>query len=190
MGKAIVDLVNGVAWAMQIEWELDENEQPVQDKKPIYVNPVSWETWITLPVKSYHLSIHSPKLEIRVPTVIIAQNFDKMPRKKPKRNPSNQGVQFRDGGRCQYTGKILNEEEGSVDHVVPLSRGGRDTWDNVVWSDKSVNATKGNRLNSEAGLHLIHPVRAPREVELWETIRKPMHPDWIPFMRKLRAQLS
>lgn len=41
-----------------------------------------------------------------------------------------------DGNRCQYTGALLRPDEGSLDHVVPRSRGGPDTWENLVWSDK------------------------------------------------------
>lgn len=190
VGKALVDLVNGVVHAFDIQWELDENGKPVENKRPVYVNPVPWDEWIKLPVMPWHLSIRSVKMEIRVPTVVIAQNYDKMPKKKPKKVPSNQGVKFRDGGRCQYTGRLLEDDEGSVDHVIPLSRGGTDTWDNVVWSAKDINATKGSKLNSEAGLRLIQPIKAPREVELWETIRKPMHPDWVPFMRRLAKNLQ
>jgi len=190
VGKAIVDLVNGVVCAMDLDWELDENGKPVENKRPIYANPVAWETWIKLPVRPWDPSIRTSKMEIRVPTVVITSKYDKMPKKKPKKTPSNQGVQFRDGNRCQYTGRMLESEEGSVDHVIPLSRGGTDTWENVVWSAKGINSTKGNKLNSEAGLRLISPVRAPREVEAWELIRKPMHRDWIPFMRKLAKLLK
>ena len=56
---------------------------------------------------------------------------------------------LRDGNRCQYTGKLLRPDEGSLDHVLPRSRGGRDTWENLVWSGKDVNARKGNRLPHE-----------------------------------------
>jgi len=190
VGKAIVDLVNGVVFAMDLDWALDENGRPVENKRPIYANPVPWETWITLPIRKWDPTIRTSKMEIRVPTVVITSKFDRMPRKTPKKTPSNQAVQFRDGNRCQYTGRIIEPSEGSVDHVVPLSRGGTDTWDNVVWSAKDINSTKGNKLNSEAGLRLIQSPRPPREVEAWETIRKPMHRDWIPFMRKLAKTLQ
>jgi 5-methylcytosine-specific restriction endonuclease McrA len=174
---------------MDIEWKLGEDGKPIPYTRPIYFNPVCWEDWIKLPVRPYDLAIRSTKMEIRVPTVVIAQKYDKMPKKKPKKTPSNQGVKFRDGGRCQYTGELIEDDEGSVDHIIPLSRGGTDTWDNVAWAKKEINARKGNALNSEIGLQLIQQPRQPREVELWETIRKPMHPDWVPFMRKLAKNL-
>ena len=190
VGKAIVDLVSGVIYAMDIDYELDENGNPIENKPPNYANPVSWNDWIQLPVRPYDLSIRSPKMEIRVPTVVITQRFDKMPKKKPKHTPNNQSVQFRDGNRCQYTGRVLLPNEGSVDHIVPRSRGGTDTWDNVAWADKSINTFKGNRLNDEVGLKLIRPPAKPREVELWETIRKPAHRDWVYFMQRLRNQTA
>lgn len=190
VGKAIVDLVGGVVLAMDISWELDENGKPLENKKPVYINPVSWKEWIELPVRDYDPSIRSVKMEIRIPTVVIAKNYDKMPKKSPKKTPSNLGVRFRDGGRCQYTGKVLSEEEGNVDHVIPLSRGGGNTWDNVVWADRSINAIKGNKLNREAGLRLIRPVQKPRIAEAWETIGRPKHRDWVPFMRKFSSNLE
>src|SRR5436190_9382484 len=65
---------------------------------------------------------------------------------------------------CQYTGALLRPDEGSLDHVVPRSRGGPDTWENLVWSSKQVNTRKGNRLPHEAGLKLLNVPRAPKEL--------------------------
>ena len=97
---------------------------------------------------------------IRVPTVIVAVNFAKVPKKRPKL--CSKTIRERDGNRCQYTGKLLKPDEGSLDHVLPRSRGGADTWENLVWSSKDVNARKGNRLPHEAGLKLLSIPRAPK----------------------------
>jgi len=61
-------------------------------------------------------------------------------------------IRERDGNRCHYTGRMLRPEEGSLDHVVPRSRGGKDVWENLVWSAKEVNQKKADRLPHEAGL--------------------------------------
>jgi 5-methylcytosine-specific restriction endonuclease McrA len=79
---------------------------------------------------------------------------------------------------------LLEPHEGNVDHIIPKSRGGKDIWNNVVWASKEINAMKGNRLNHEVGLKLIQPPQLPREIEVWETIRKPLHRDWVHFMRR------
>jgi 5-methylcytosine-specific restriction endonuclease McrA len=54
---------------------------------------------------------------------------------------------------------LLNPNEGSFDHVVPRSRGGTDTWENLVWFAKDVNQRKADRLPHEAGLK---PLNVPR----------------------------
>ncbi len=77
----------------------------------------------------------------------------------------------RDGNRCQYTGAWLRPDEGSLDHVVPRSRGGPDTWENLVWSSKQVNTRKGNCLPHEAGLKLLKAPRAPKELPVSALIR-------------------
>ncbi|MGH7990322.1 MAG: HNH endonuclease, partial [Limisphaerales bacterium] len=106
---------------------------------------------------------------IRVPTVIVAVNYARVPKKRPKL--CARAIRERDGNRCQYTGKLLAPDEGSLDHVLPRSRGGRDEWENLVWSDKAVNTRKGNRLPHEAGLKLLNAPRAPKELPVSALIR-------------------
>jgi len=70
-----------------------------------------------------------------------------------------------------------------LDHVVPRSRGGQDAWENLVWSEKSVNQRKGNRLPQEAGLKLLKVPRAPKEVPVTVLIRNVSEiDDWKLFL--------
>ena len=107
--------------------------------------------------------------QIRVPTVIVAVNYAKVPKKRPKLCAS--AIRERDGNRCQYTGRVLHPDEGSLDHVVPRSRGGKDAWENLVWSAKEVNQRKADRLPHEAGLKLLSVPRAPKELPVSALIR-------------------
>jgi 5-methylcytosine-specific restriction endonuclease McrA len=66
---------------------------------------------------------------------------------------------------------VLHPNEGSLDHVVPRSRGGKDAWENLVWSAKEVNQRKANRLPHEAGLKLLPTPRAPKESPVSALIR-------------------
>ncbi len=120
---------------------------------------------------------------VRVPTVIVAVNFARVPKKRPKLCAKT--IRERDDNRCQYTGKVLKPEEGSLDHVVPRSRGGQDAWENLVWSSKAVNAKKGNRLPHEAGLKLLTVPRAPKELPVSALIRNAHSiPEWKLFVEK------
>jgi len=92
-----------------------------------------------------------------------------VPKKRPKL--CSKTIRERDGNRCQYTGKLLKPDEGSLDHVLPRSRGGVDSWENLVWSSKDVNTRKGNRLPHEASLTLLSVPRAPKELPVTALIR-------------------
>jgi hypothetical protein len=105
-----------------------------------HIRPVKWDEWITLPVREHDAFVRTARGAIRVPTVIVAVNYARVPKKRPKLSAKN--IRERDGNRCQYTGKLLRPDEGSLDHVVPRSRGGADTWENLVWSRKDVNRAR------------------------------------------------
>ncbi len=134
-----------------------------------HIRPVTWDEWIMLPIRDGDNAVQTVRGAIRVPTVIVALNFAKVPKKRPKL--CAKAIRERDRNRCQYTGTLLRPDEGSLDHVLPRSRGGKDEWRNLVWADKTVNAKKGNRLPHEAGLKLLSVPRAPKELPVTAHLR-------------------
>jgi 5-methylcytosine-specific restriction endonuclease McrA len=167
---AFCQMATNVATALEIDGEN-------------HIRPVTWEEWITLPIRDGDNAVHTVRGAIRVPTVIVALNFAKVPKKRPKLCAKT--IRERDGNRCQYTGKLLRLDEGSLDHVLPRSRGGKDEWENLVWSDKTVNAKKGNRMPHEAGLKLLTEPRAPKELPVTALIRNPQSiADWKLFVKE------
>jgi len=145
------------------------------------IRPVTWDEWIRLPIREQDEAVRTVRGPIRVPTVIVAVNFAKVPKKRPKLCART--IRERDGNRCQYTGRLLHPDEGSLDHVVPRSRGGRDAWENLVWAAKDVNQRKADRLPHEAGLRLLAVPRAPREVPVTALIRNTTGvEDWELFL--------
>ena len=145
------------------------------------LRPVTWDEWITLPIRDGDNAVRTVRGAIRVPTVIVAMNFAKVPKKRPKLCART--VRERDGNRCQYTGTLLRPDEGSLDHVVPRSRGGKDAWENLVWSAKEVNQRKADRLPHEAGLKLLSVPRAPKELPVSALIRNSAEvEDWKLFL--------
>jgi len=146
------------------------------------MRPLGWEEWICLPVRPQDQSVQTVRGPIRVPTVIIAVNYARVPKKRPKFGAN--GIRNRDSNRCQYTGIVLKPPDGSIDHVLPRSRGGKDTWENCVWASKKINSQKADRLPREAGLKLLSKPRAPKEIPVTHLIRN-MHKvkDWKLFLR-------
>ena len=167
---AFCQMATNVATALEIDGEN-------------HIRPVTWDEWITLPIREGDNAVHTVRGAIRVPTVIVALNFAKVPKKRPKLCAKT--IRERDSNRCQYTGKLLRPDEGSLDLVIPRSRGGKDEWGNLVWSDKTVNAKKGNRLPHEAGLKLLRVPRAPKELPVTSLIHN-AHGivDWKLFVKE------
>jgi 5-methylcytosine-specific restriction endonuclease McrA len=93
---------------------------------------------------------------------VLCAEYDELPVQKDRLSIGN--VWKRDGGICQYTGDHVSRAEADIDHVTPLSRGGKNTWENMVVSKKELNRRKGNQLNSEIGYKLIRKPVAPKPV--------------------------
>ena len=167
--------------ALDIDYNILDNGEP-DLSEPKAMTPVSWNDWLSLPIRSWDLTISSPSMTIRVPTVIISANFSKMPVKHFKGKPSKDAIYNRDKGTCQYTGKKIDRNHATVDHVIPRSRGGEDSWTNLVLCSKDVNTKKGNKLNSEIGLQLLKNPLAPQPVPIYSLIREAKHVDWKHFL--------
>jgi 5-methylcytosine-specific restriction endonuclease McrA len=123
------------------------------------MNPLKWKDWVQLPYDKDAEYIKTVRGEIKVPKIIILCHFNQIPKRRPKFTAKN--LWERDKGICQYTGKKLTPNEGNIDHVIPKSRGGKTSWTNCVLSHKDVNAQKGDKTPSEAGLSLIKPPKEP-----------------------------
>lgn len=71
--------------------------------------------------------------------------------------PTRSNILLRDDEMCQYCGK--HSRELTLDHVIPRSRGGLSTWENLVACCKACNGRKGNKFPKEAGMKLLRPPR-------------------------------
>lgn len=107
--------------------------------------------------------IHTPSLSIRVPEVILLRGFNGFFRQEVRFSRRN--IFERDRNRCQYCGKHFAKADLTMDHVIPRSKGGRDTWENLVLACVRCNVRKGNRTPHQAGMLLL---------------RKPVKPSWMP----------
>lgn len=165
---AFCQMMNGTATALEIEGKE-------------MIRPVNWTEWFGLPIRERDAAVYTVHGPIRIPTVIVLATYAKMPIKRPKLCART--IRERDGNRCQYTGKVLKSGEGSIDHIVPRSRGGQDSWENCVWASRSVNTKKGSRLPHEAGLKLMRKPRAVPDAPVSLLIRNSHHiEDWELFM--------
>jgi 5-methylcytosine-specific restriction endonuclease McrA len=108
------------------------------------------------PVDSASDVVHAELISLAVPVVARLTRYVRVP--YPAQVPlSRRAVFTRDGQTCVYCGGSAT----SIDHVVPRSRGGTHTWDNVVAACRRCNHTKADRSLAELGWALPHPPRTP-----------------------------
>ena len=105
--------------------------------------------------------VHSTSKALRVPSVIRLLSYRHIPQQS--RALSRKNILLRDRNTCQFCGKPLPASELTLDHVVPRSRGGSSTWENLVACCYRCNNRKGDRTPEEAGFRLA---RRPRPFTL------------------------
>lgn len=120
-------------------------------------------------------AFRSEREEVPFPLVIRLVRFVQVPRRF-RRQVTNTFLFARDNYSCQYCGRHRGELRGrqflTRDHILPISRGGGNTWDNVVTSCSPCNNRKGNRLPAEANMRLLTDPREPNHVHLVWAVRK------------------
>ena len=120
-------------------------------------------------------AFRSPRIQLPFPTVIRLVSFVHVPRRF-RRQVTNTFLFARDNYMCQYCGRHRRHLKGrqflTRDHVLPLSRGGGNSWENVVASCSPCNNRKGDRLPREAGMKLLAQPKEPNYVRLVWTVRR------------------
>ena len=142
------------------------------DFRPLNYFPLSLWSWqdavkavcldrVTI-VSEYEDSISSPSFEMKLPSVIALKEY--VPQ---VRNPAftRFNVFLRDKFSCQYCGTPHAAADLTFDHVVPRSRGGRTTWQNVVAACSPCNLRKANKLPEQCGMM---PLSMPVAPNIWQ----------------------
>lgn len=154
---------------------LDKNYQPIRIvdlRGAIYLvfreaanvidsdyNVFKLREWIThseirISIDSEFKALRSVDSAFGVPDVVMLKSF----KQKRVRESicTKKNVSFRDLNVCQYCAKGLTHAESTIDHVVPVSKGGGLVWDNVVTSCRDCNNRKGNKDLDKSGLMLLN----------------------------------
>ena len=140
-----------------------------------------FDSWRDLAIRAGDDSIGVVGGLIRVPRVILLTAFDRIPKRNVRFSRIN--VYGRDRSTCQYCGRRFPRTELNLDHVVPRSKGGRTTWQNVVCSCLDCNRRKGGRTPQQAGMRLIAPPRRPRWTPMVGVLAgRRGYPEWRPFL--------
>lgn len=141
-----------------------------------------WPEWAKLQAEAHDEVIGTLHGALRVPRVIVLISYNRVPRAAVRLSRRN--VFVRDGYRCQYCAETPPIRDLNLDHVMPRSRGGKSTWDNLVTSCRPCNLRKGRYTPDELGMRLLRePVRPTWSTaqQLGSTPRR--FAEWEPFLQ-------
>lgn len=125
--------------------------------------------------------VQAVNFAVQVPRVIRLLHYDRVPRNAIKFSRRN--IFLRDQNRCQYCGNRFSAHKLSLDHVIPRSRGGQTTWENVVCACLRCNVRKGGRTPQEAGMTLYRrPTKPKRNPILFHQLSTPKYASWKTFL--------
>ena len=108
--------------------------------------------------------IRSEYLSFPLPLVIRLMYYVKIPTNCISLPVTRNSVLRRDKYICQYCGQIYLRQDLTLDHILPSSRGGKTTWENVTTACKKCNGRKGNRTPEEANMPLLTQPKRPRYI--------------------------
>jgi 5-methylcytosine-specific restriction endonuclease McrA len=160
------------------------------DYRPLSYFPLSLWPWqdavkaafldrVTILAEYDHV-VRSPSIELRLPSVVVLKDYVK-PAKSAAFTRFN--LFLRDSFTCQYCGAT---GELTFDHVIPRSRGGRTTWENVVAACSPCNLRKGSKTVAQAGMALRRIPREPVAEDLKNMGRRfppnHLHESWMDFL--------
>jgi 5-methylcytosine-specific restriction endonuclease McrA len=137
---------------------------------------VSWKRAFTLVfqgkveiLEEYSSAIHTVTRHYKVPAVIRMLRWVNLKKQVPAIRFSRTNVYARDEYRCQYCCMVFSEKDLTLDHVIPVVRGGKKTWENIVTACIQCNQRKGHRSVDESGFKLL---------------KIPKRPQWLPGILK------
>lgn len=140
-----------------------------------------FQSWSRLAVETGDDALGTVDRLIKIPRVVLLQAYDRLPKKQVRFSRFN--IFARDKSICQYCGKRCPKNELNLDHVIPRSRGGQTTWENVVCSCLACNRKKGGRTPQEARLHLIRKPARPYWTECLNiSTKSSLYREWLPFL--------
>lgn len=144
------------------------------------LNVYDFKTWCDLEVEEGMDSVGLVSKRIRAPRIIRLRDFNKVPERVVRFNKKN--VYIRDQYVCQYCRQKLTAHRLSMDHVLPKSRGGKTTWNNIVASCMVCNSRKADKTPEEAGMKLHKQPTRPH----WKDIHvrvpgQQMYKEWEAF---------
>lgn len=139
-------------------------------------------------VETYDKPVRSAYQIWKMPAVVMTKQFIKTHKRNTLFNASLRNVLIRDNWTCAYCGKALTPGNASKDHVIPLSKNGKNTIDNIVAACRACNRNKGNHSCQEVNMFPKNPPRNLTEEEkiksMVKSVKSSERSVWLAYLKR------
>ena len=122
--------------------------------------------------------VRSPRVSLPLPSIVRLVRYIHIPRKRVELTRKN--ILKRDKFRCQYCGRTQNAL--TIDHIIPKTKGGADSWGNLVCACVKCNNKKGNRTPEQANMRLLHQPKKPSYLFFIQHFIGVSEDSWKPYL--------
>lgn len=142
-----------------------------------------FDLWRSLPVRDEDDAVPIIGGALRIPRVLHLHRYERTPKVTVRLTRRN--LMFRDAHQCQYCGKTPPLRDLNIDHVMPRSRGGGDTWENLVTACRVCNLRKGWKTPEEASMVLRRRPFRPKWSMTAQILlgSQTKYAEWEPFLK-------
>ncbi len=127
---------------------------------------------------SYEDIVRSPSISVNLPSIIKIKDYVRYDNLSVDLNRKN--LLERDNHICQYCG--ISKIPMTLDHIIPKSQGGKDSWENLVTACRPCNQKKGNQRPREAGMVLKKKPKHPNRLQFFQRFAREKQKEWRPYL--------
>ncbi len=150
---------------------------------------VNWQRAICLVISQkaeivaeYDQTIRSVSKTFSLPSVVRLKRYVQIVRNFGMVRCTRKNILLRDRCQCQYCAVQCSQGSATIDHVIPRSKGGKTTWNNVVVACHSCNRKKGNRSLDRISMRLLRKPKKPSWTEMVGDNSDSTLYEWLPYL--------
>lgn len=130
----------------------------------------------------YYNYVHSSRVTMAVPDILVLKEFKYLPKRDVKFTREN--VFHRDNHKCAYCGKRFKRDDLTIDHILPKSKGGNNSWKNTISACMKCNNVKADRTPEQAGMPLKYQPTEPKWTDSLSKVKgsPDIRPNWLKFL--------
>jgi hypothetical protein len=167
------------AVALDLSYPLNA-EGYVDFSLPSVAVPRGIPEWLDLPVRDFDIPIVTSHKVIRAPIILMTKNFSKPIFKKLK--PTKRNLYDFYKGKSIWTGKTLSFNEMTIEHLIPKSHNGDNSWKNLAPAEKDINNKRGNTPLKDFSYKPQYQLKEPKSIPVSACIKKAIRPEWQYFL--------